>query len=179
MDFDLSPEQEQVRALAREFCDREVAPRAADLDRTEAFPDELLPELFGVGFLAAPVPEQYGGMGLDYLSYGLIVEELGRTDASIRSLVSVNVGLVAMSIVRWGTEEQRKEWLPRLASEGLGAFGLTEPDAGSDPSSLRTTARRDGGDWILNGSKQFITNGSPCSCASVRQRSATSGSCDG
>jgi alkylation response protein AidB-like acyl-CoA dehydrogenase len=160
MDFDLSPEQEQIRALAREFCDREVAPRAAELDRAEAFPDELLPELFGVGFLAAPVPEQYGGMGLDYLSYGLIVEELGRTDASIRSLVSVNVGLAAMSIVRWGTEEQRKEWLPRLASEGLGAFGLTEPDAGSDPSSLRTSARRDGGDWVLNGSKQFITNGS-------------------
>lgn len=160
MDFDLSPEQEQVRALAREFCDREVAPRATELDRTEAFPDDLLPELFSIGFLAAPVPEQYGGMGLDYLSYGLIVEELGRTDASIRSLVSVNVGLVALSILRWGTEEQRKEWLPRLATEGLGAFGLTEPDAGSDPSSLRTTARRDGGDWVLNGSKQFITNGS-------------------
>ena len=160
MDFDLSPEQEQIRALARDFCDREVAPRAADLDRTEAFPDELLPELFQVGFLAAPIPEEYGGMGLDYLSYGLIVEELGRADASIRSLVSVNVGLVALSILRWGTEEQCKEWLPRLATEGLGAFGLTEPDAGSDPSSLRTTARRDGDDWILNGSKQFITNGS-------------------
>lgn len=160
MDFDLSSEQEQVRALAREFCDREVAPRAAELDRSEAFPDELLPELFKVGFLAAPVPEEYGGMGLDYLSYGLIAEELGRTDASIRSLVSVNVALVAMSILKWGTEEQRKEWLPRLATEGLGAFGLTEPDAGSDPSSLRTTAQRDGGDWVLNGSKQFITNGS-------------------
>lgn len=160
MDFDLSEEQQQIRDVARQFCDREVAPRAADLDRREAFPDELIGELFEVGFLGAPVPEEYGGMGTDYLSYGLIVEELGRTDASIRSLVSVNVGLVALSVLRWGTDEQRAEWLPRLTSEGLGAFGLTEPDAGSDPSSMRTSARRDGDDWILNGSKQFITNGS-------------------
>ncbi|HSK95673.1 MAG TPA: acyl-CoA dehydrogenase family protein [Euzebyales bacterium] len=160
MDFDLSTEQEQIRALARDFCDREVAPGATARDRAEAFPDDLLPKLFEVGFLAAPIPEQYGGMGTDYLSYGLIVEELGRTDASIRSLVSVNTGLVALSILRWGTEEQRAEWLPRLAGEGLGAFGLTEPDAGSDPSSLRASARRDGGDWVLNGTKQFITNGS-------------------
>lgn len=160
MDFDLSPEQQQIRALARDFCDREVAPGAADLDRREAFPDDLLAQLFAVGFLGAPVPEEYGGMGTDYLSYGLIIEELGRTDASIRSLVSVNVGLVALSILRWGTEAQRAAWLPRLTGEGLGAFGLTEPDAGSDPASLRTTARRDGSDWVLNGSKQFITNGS-------------------
>ncbi len=160
MDFDLTEEQQQIRSVARDFCDREVAPRAADLDRREAFPDELLGELFAVGFLGAPVPEKYGGMGTDYLSYGLIVEELGRTDASIRSLVSVNVGLVALSVLRWGTDEQRAHWLPRLTSEGLGAFGLTEPDAGSDPSSMRSTARRDGDDWVLNGSKQFITNGS-------------------
>lgn len=160
MDFDLSEEQQQIRAVARQFCDKEVAPRAADLDRREAFPDELIAELFTVGFLGAPVPEEYGGMGTDYLSYGLIVEELGRTDASIRSLVSVNVGLVALSVLRWGTDEQRAQWLPRLTSEGLGAFGLTEPDAGSDPSSMRTSARRDGDDWILNGNKQFITNGS-------------------
>lgn len=160
MDFDLSVEQQQIRDLARQFCDREVAPRAGDLDRTEAFPDDLVRDLFAVGFLGAPVPEEHGGMGVDYLSYGLIVEELGRTDASIRSMVSVNVGLVAMSLVRWGTDEQRAHWLPRLTSEGLGAFGLTEPDAGSDPASLRTTARRHGGDWVLNGSKQFITNGS-------------------
>src|SRR5918996_215752 len=131
MDFDLSPEQEQVRALARDFCDREVAPRATELDRTEAFPDELLPELFQVGFLAAPVPEEYGGMGLDYLSYGLIVEELGRADASIRSLVGVNVGLVALSILRWGTEEQCKEWLPRLGELGGGLkIALNALDSG-------------------------------------------------
>lgn len=160
MDFDLTQEQEAVRAAARRFCDAEVAPGARDLDRAEAFPDELLPKLFEVGFLAAPIPEMYGGMGLDYLSYGLIVEELGRADGSIRSMVSVNVGLVGMTILKFGTQEQKAEWLPRLSAEGLGAFGLTEPGAGSDPSSMSTGASRDGDDWILNGSKMFITNGS-------------------
>ena len=160
MDFDLSEQQQQIRKLARDFCDAEVAPRARELDKTEAFPDELLPKLFEVGFLGAPIPEQYGGMGLDYLSYGLIIEELGRTDMSIRSLVSVNIGLAATCVLSWGTEEQRNEWLPRLTSEGLGAFGLTEPEAGSDPSSMKTFARRDGDDWVLNGSKMWITNGS-------------------
>jgi alkylation response protein AidB-like acyl-CoA dehydrogenase len=160
VDFDLTPEQEQIRKLARDFCDAEVAPGARDLDRSEAFPDELLPKLFETGFLGAPIPTTYGGMGVDYLSYGLIVEELGRTDGAIRSMVSVNVGLVGLAILRWGTDEQRDEWLPRLCSEGLGAFGLTEPGAGSDPASLRTGASRDGDDWVLNGSKMFITNGS-------------------
>lgn len=160
MDFDLSPEHERIRTLARDFCDAEVAPRARELDRAEAFPDDLLPGLFEIGFLGAPIPEVYGGMGVDYLSYGLIVEELGRTDASIRSLVSVNAGLVGLTILGWGTDEQRAQWLPRLTSEGLGAFALTEPDAGSDPASLRTGASRDGDDWIINGSKVFVTNGS-------------------
>jgi alkylation response protein AidB-like acyl-CoA dehydrogenase len=160
VDFDLTSEQQEVRRLARDFCDAEVAPGARELDRTEAFPDELLPKLFEVGFLGAAIPEEHGGMGLDYLSYGLIVEELGRTDASIRSLVGVNVGLVALTILRWGSDEQRRAWLPRLCREGLGAFGLTEPGAGSDPASMTTGASRDGGDWVLNGSKLWITNGS-------------------
>jgi alkylation response protein AidB-like acyl-CoA dehydrogenase len=160
VDFDLSTEQQHIRQVARDFCDAEVATRARDLDREEAFPDDLVPKLFEMGFLGAPVPEEYRGMGLDYLSYGLIVEELGRTDASIRSMVSVNVGLVASAVLRWGTEEQKQEWLPRLTSEGLGAFGLTEPDAGSDPSRMKTSAKRDGDGWVLNGSKMFITNGS-------------------
>lgn len=160
MDFDLSDEQEQVRALARDYCAAEIVPGARDRDRAETFPDELLPGLFATGFLGGPIPEAYGGMGMDYLSYGLVVEELGRADASIRSMVSVNVGLVGLTILRWGTEDQRREWLPRLAGEGLGAFGLTEPGAGSDPASLSTGASRDGDDWILNGSKVFITNGS-------------------
>jgi alkylation response protein AidB-like acyl-CoA dehydrogenase len=160
VDFDLTTEQVNIRRLARDFCDAELATQARELDREEAFPDELVPKLFEMGFLGAPIPEEYGGMGTDYLSYGLIVEELGRTDASIRSMVSVNTGLVSLSILTWGTEEQKQEWLPRLTSEGLGAFGLTEPDAGSDPSRMKSSARRDGDDWILNGSKMFITNGS-------------------
>ncbi len=160
MDFDLTEEQQQVRALARDFCDAEIAPGAPARDRDESFPDELLPKLFDVGFLGAPLPERYGGMGLDYLSYGLIVEELGRADAALRSLVSVSAGLVALTLLRWGTEEQKGEWLPRLAGEGLGAFALTEPEAGSDPASLATGARRDGPDWVISGAKMWITNGS-------------------
>ncbi|MPZ87073.1 MAG: acyl-CoA dehydrogenase [Nitriliruptorales bacterium] len=160
MDFDLTPEQEQIRKLARDFCDAEVAPGARDLDRTEAFPEELLPRLFEVGFLSAAIPQEYGGMGLDFLSYGLVVEELGRADASIRSLVSVNVSLVSSILLNWGREEQKRAWLPRLSTEGLGAFGLTEPDHGSDPSAMETSARRDGDEWVLNGSKMWITNGS-------------------
>lgn len=116
--------------------------------------------MFEVGFLGATIPDSYGGMGLDYVSYGLIVEECGRTDASIRSMVSVNLGLVASSLLNFGTEEQKSEWLPRLATEGLGAFGLTEPDHGSNPGGMQSHARRDGGDWLLNGSKMWITNGS-------------------
>ncbi len=160
MDFDLTQEQEQVWKLAREFCDAEVAPGARDRDRSEHTPPELLAKLFEVGFMGAAIPQQYGGMGLDALSYGLIVEELGRADASLRSIVGVNVGLVGLTILRFGTPEQREEWLPRLCGEGVGAFGLTEPDAGSDPSSMRTGASRDGGDWILNGAKMWISNGS-------------------
>jgi alkylation response protein AidB-like acyl-CoA dehydrogenase len=160
VDFDLTSEQQQFRELARDFCDKEVAPHARELDRTEAFPSELVPKLFELGFLGITVPEEYGGLGLDYLSYGLVVEEFGRTDASIRSLVSVNTGLACTCVLNWGTEEQKREWLPRLTSEGLGAFGLTEPNAGSDPASMTTSARRDGDDWVLNGSKMWITNGS-------------------
>jgi len=160
VDFELTAEQEQVRKLARDFCDAEVAPGAHERDRTESFADDLLPKLFEVGFLGAFVPEHYGGMGLDYLSYGLIVEELGRADAALRSTVSVNTGLACTILLRWGTETQKTEWLPRLSTEGLGAFGLTEPDHGSDPASMETSARRDGGDWVLNGTKLWITNGS-------------------
>jgi alkylation response protein AidB-like acyl-CoA dehydrogenase len=160
VDFELTQEQQQIRSLARDFCDAEVAPAARDLDREEAFPEALLPKLFDVGFLGGPLPPDYGGMGVDYLSYGLITEELGRADAAIRSLVSVHVGLVGLTILKWGTDEQKAAWLPRLAAEGLGAFGLTEPGAGSDPASMTTGASRDGDDWILNGAKMWITNGS-------------------
>ncbi|CAN5852580.1 acyl-CoA dehydrogenase family protein [soil metagenome] len=164
MNFDLNDEQDGIRKLAKDFCDAELAPNARELDRTEAFPDELVPKLFEVGFLGATIPEEYGGMGLDYLSYGLIVEETGRTDASIRSMISVNLGLVSSSLLNDGTEEQKQEWLPRLAGggdgAGLGAFGLTEPDHGSNPGGMKSFAKRDGDDWVINGSKMWITNGS-------------------
>lgn len=163
MNFDLNDEQDGIRKLAADFCDAELAPNARELDRTEAYPEELVPKLFEVGFLGATIPEQYGGMGLDYLSYGLIVEQTGRTDASVRSMISVNLGLVASSLVNYGTEEQKAEWLPRLAGgddAGLGAFGLTEPDHGSNPAGMKSHARRDGDDWVINGSKMWITNGS-------------------
>ncbi len=160
MDFDLTDEQAGIRSLAKDFCDAELAPNARELDRTEAFPEELVPKLFEVGFLGATIPESYGGMGLDYLSYGLIVEETGRTDASIRSMISVNLGLVSSSLLNYGTDEQKAEWLPRLATEGLGAFGLTEPDHGSNPNGMTSMAKRDGDDWVINGSKMWITNGS-------------------
>lgn len=160
MDFDLTDEQQTIRALARDFCDAELAPHARELDRTEGFPEELVPKLFEVGFLGATIPESYGGMGLDYFSFGLIAEECGRTDASVRSMVSVNLGLVASTLLHYGTDEQKAEWLPRLATEGLGAFALTEPDHGSNPNGMSTHARRNGGDWVINGTKMWITNGS-------------------
>ena len=175
MDFDLTPEQEQVRKLARDFCDREVAPGARDRDRAEDVPGELLVKLREVGFLGGLIPERYGGMGLDYLSYGLVVEELGRTDASLRSVVSVHVGLVGLAILGFGTDEQKDEWLPRLCGEGLAAFGLTEPDAGSDPSSMTTGASHDGRDWVLNGAKMWISNGGSGIVTLVFARTAEGG----
>ena len=156
----MSDELDQLRRTARDFCDREVRPGARDRDRDESFPADMVDKLADVGFLGAAIPEEYGGMGLDAAGYAAVIEELGASDSSIRSLVSVNVGLVGLSILRWGTEEQREAWLPRLAAGELGAFGLTEPGAGSNPSQLSTRAARDGDGWVLNGSKMFISNGS-------------------
>ncbi len=140
-----------------------MAPGAKERDADESFPDDLVKQLFEVGFLGSTIGEEHGGMGLDYVSYGLIVEELGRTDPSMRSLVSVSTGLAGTIVRDFGSDEQRSSWLPRLATEGLGAFGLTEPGAGSNPAEMRTRARQDGGpgsDWVLDGSKMWITNGS-------------------
>ena len=161
MDFDLTPEQEMARQTAREFADREIAPFAREWDRSEEMDRSIIAKLAAVGFLGAAIPEEYGGAGFDSLSYCLLIEELGRTDSSVRGVVSVNNGLVGKTVLKWGTEEQRREWLPRLASgEALGCYGLTEPGTGSDAGSLITRADRDGlGDWRITGSKIFITNG--------------------
>ncbi len=176
MDLSLTREQELIRASAREFCEREIAPHAREWDRSETMDREIVAKLAEVGFLGAVLPEKHGGMALDTISYCLVMEELGRVDSSVRGIVSVNLGLVGKTIVRWGTEAQKQEWLPRLVSgEALGCYALTEPEAGSDPASLRTRAERDGGDWVLSGSKIFITLGSWAGLALVFARSGGEG----
>jgi len=160
VDLDLTPEQELIRKTARDFAEREIAPVAMEYDRAEEFPWPVLEKMKPIGFLGASIPEEYGGMGLDPISYCLVIEEIARADSSIRGILSVNCSLVGTSIVKYGTEEQKHDWLPKLAAgDAIGCFALTEPGAGSDPGSLRMTAVRDGDDFILNGSKMFITNG--------------------
>jgi alkylation response protein AidB-like acyl-CoA dehydrogenase len=176
MDFSLSPEQELIRESAREFCEREIAPHSRDWDRAEELDPALVPKLAATGYLGATIAEEYGGMGLDTVSYCLLMEELGRADSSVRGIVSVNLGLVGKTIARWGTDEQKSEWLPQLASgQALGCYALTEPGSGSDPASLVTRAERDGGDWLLSGSKLFITLGSWAGVALVFARSGEEG----
>jgi butyryl-CoA dehydrogenase len=171
VDFTLSADQELIRRTAREFVDREIAPHARDWDRDEEMDRGIVAKLAEVGFLGAALPEDYGGMGLDTVSYCLVTEELGRADSSVRGIVSVQNGLVGKTIARWGTDEQKQEWLPRLASgDALGCYALTEPGAGSDPGSLATRAERDGDGWTLSGSKIFITMGTWAGLAIVFAR---------
>ena len=176
MDFSLTPEQELIRDSAREFCEREIVPHARDWDRAEELDPGLVPKLAAAGYLGATIAEEYGGMGLDTVSYCLLMEELGRADSSVRGIVSVNLGLVGKTIAKWGTEQQQREWLPQLASgSALGCYALTEPGSGSDPASLVTRAERDGDDWLLSGSKLFITLGSWAGLALVFARSGGEG----
>jgi alkylation response protein AidB-like acyl-CoA dehydrogenase len=171
VDFTLTGEQELIRSTAREFVEREIVPHARDWDREEEMDRGIVERLAEVGYLGAALPEDYGGMGLDTVSYCLITEELGRADSSVRGIVSVNVGLVGKTIARWGTEEQKQEWLPRLSSgETLGCYALTEPGAGSDPAGLATRADRDGDGWSISGSKIFITLGTWAGLALVFAR---------
>ncbi|MFB8139057.1 acyl-CoA dehydrogenase family protein [Streptomyces parvus] len=160
MDLALSEEQEAVRKLAEDFVAREVTPHVVAWDRAENVDRSIVRKLGGLGFLGLTVPEEYGGSGGDHLSYCLVTEELGRGDSSVRGIVSVSLGLVAKTIASWGSEEQKRQWLPRLTSgEAIGCFGLTEPGTGSDAGNLATRAVRDGGDYVINGTKMFITNG--------------------
>jgi butyryl-CoA dehydrogenase len=160
MDFQLSDEQKLIRETAREFAEREILPHVRDNDREGRFDRELARKLGQIGFLGAPVAEAYGGRGLDYVSYGLIAEEIGRADSSARTVVSVITSLVAGPIEKWGDEEQKKRWLPRLCSgEGLGCFGLTEPDTGSDAANLRTRATKTENGWSISGQKMWISLG--------------------
>ncbi|HET7120481.1 MAG TPA: acyl-CoA dehydrogenase family protein [Solirubrobacterales bacterium] len=160
MDFQLSDEQKLIKEAAREFAEREILPRVRDNDRAGRFDRELARKLGAIGFLGAPVAEEYGGRSLDYVSYGLIAEEIGRADSSARTVVSVVTSLVAGPIEKWGTEEQKRRWLPGLCSgEGLGCFGLTEPDTGSDAANLRTRATKTETGWSISGQKMWISLG--------------------
>jgi butyryl-CoA dehydrogenase len=168
MNFDLTDEQRLIRETARDFADREIIPRARDNDRNERFDLDLVERLGDMGYLGAPVAEEYGGRGLDYLSYGLVVEEIGRADSSARTVVSVQTSLVAGSIEQWGSEEQKTSLLPKLcAGEWLGCFGLTEPGTGSDAASVATRATRQNGGWKISGSKMFISLGNNAKLAMI------------
>ena len=159
MDLDLAPEHDLIRRTVREFAVERVAPVAEELDREARFPYEIVAELGELGLMGLPVPEEYGGAGGDTLSYAIAVEELARVDSSVAITVAAHTSLGTMPILLFGTEEQRREWLPDLASgRRLAAFGLTEPDAGSDAGATRTTAELRGGQWVINGAKIFITN---------------------
>jgi short-chain 2-methylacyl-CoA dehydrogenase len=159
MDFDLSPDHELIRRTVREFAEGEVAPVAEELDRTKSFPYEIVAKLGALNLMGIPFPEEYGGGGGDTLAYVLAVEELTRIDSSVAITLCAHTSLGTQPIYLFGSEEQKREWLPRLCSgERLGAFGLTEPDAGSDAGNTRTRARLHDGEWVVNGAKQFITN---------------------
>jgi butyryl-CoA dehydrogenase len=168
IDFELTDEQRLIHETAREFTDREIVPVARENDRNEHFDTDLVKKLGDMGYLGPIVSEEYGGRGLDYRSYALIVEEIGRGDSSARTVVSVQTSLVCSSIQRWGSEEQKHEWLPRLCSgEILGCFGLTEPDTGSDAANLRTRAEKTGDGWKITGQKQWISMGNYAKVALV------------
>jgi alkylation response protein AidB-like acyl-CoA dehydrogenase len=159
VNFELSDEQRLLRDTVRDFARAEVAPVAEQLDRDHAFPYEIVAKLGELGLMGIPFPQEYGGGGADTLSYAVAVEELARVDSSVCITMAAHTSLGTMPIHLWGNEEQKSEWLPRLCSgERLASFGLTEPEAGSDAGNVRTTAKLEGGEWAINGAKQFITN---------------------
>jgi butyryl-CoA dehydrogenase len=168
MDFELTDEQRLVRETARDFTDKEIVERARENDRNEHFDLELVAKIADQGYLGAIVPREYGGAGLDYLTYALVVEEVGRGCSAMRTVISVQTSLVCSAILRWGTEEQKQQYLPKLCSgEWLGCFGLTEPDTGSDAANQKTRARRTDSGWVINGSKMFISLGNHAKLALI------------
>ncbi|HEU4658026.1 MAG TPA: acyl-CoA dehydrogenase family protein [Capillimicrobium sp.] len=169
MDFALTDEQALIRRTAREFTDQEIWERARQNARDERFDIELVGKIADQGYLGAIVPKEYGGAGLDYVTYGIVVEEIGRGDSAMRTVISVQTSLVCSAILRWGTEEQKQRYLPRLCSgEWLGCFGLTEPDTGSDAANQKTRATRaSDGTWRINGAKMWISMGNVAKLALV------------
>lgn len=159
MDFELSDEQEFIRSTVRDFADKEIAPRAAEIDSTGEFPHDIFGKMAGLGLLGLPVPEEYGGAGADTVSVALAVEEIARADGSTALAYLAHIGLGSLPILLFGTEAQKQAFLvPAAAGEYLAAFGLTEPQAGSDAGATRTTAELEGDEWVINGEKQWITN---------------------
>jgi hypothetical protein len=168
MDFELTDEQRLIRETARSFTDNEIVAQARENDRNEHFDLELVGKIADQGYLGAIVPREYGGAGLDYLTYGLIVEEIGRGDSAMRTVISVQTSLVCSAILRWGTEEQKQRYLPKLCSgEWLGCFGLTEPDTGSDAANQRTRAKKTDSGWVINGAKMWISLGNHAKVAMI------------
>jgi butyryl-CoA dehydrogenase len=158
MDFDLTDEQRLIKDTAREFTDNEIVVQSRENARNHHFDLEIVKKLADQGYLGAIVPPEYGGAGLDYLSYGLVVEEIGRGCSSVRTVVSVQTSLVCSGILKWGTEAQKQKYLPKLCSgEWLGCFGLTEPDTGSDAANQRTRATKTDTGWVINGAKMWIS----------------------
>src|SRR5439155_19421747 len=161
MDFELPETHRHLREAVRDFCEKEVRPHAIEWDKQERFPKEIVPKLAEMGLLGIRIPEEYGGAGMDTLAYAICVEEVARVDGSLALTVASHNGLGTGHVMTFGSEAQRKKYLPKAArGEWLAAWGLTEPGSGSDAAGMRSTARRDGGDWILNGTKMFITQGS-------------------
>ena len=168
MDFELTPAQKRIQAQAREFAEQEVAPAARIADEKGEFPVHLVKRMGELGFLAGPIEPEYGGAGMDYVSYALLCEELGRADSSVRGFLTVHTSLVSLCIQDWGSEIQKSRYLPLLATgEWIGCYALTEPEAGSDVASMETTAREEGDHYVLNGEKIWITNGLSANVAIV------------
>jgi butyryl-CoA dehydrogenase len=160
VDLELTPEQTMIRDTARELASREILPMAAEIDRQHRFPKEIVARLAELGLMGVAIPQEWGGAGMDTVSYALAVEEISRACASTGVIMSVNNSLVCDPLLRFGSEPQKRTWLvPLAAGKQLGCFALSEPDAGSDAAGLKTTARRQGDGWVLDGTKNFITNG--------------------
>jgi len=179
MNFDLTDEQKDIQRLARDFAQQEVKPAAEELDRTKSFPYAIVAKLGELGLMGMPFPEEYGGAGAENLSYALAIEELGRVDSSVAITVAAHTSLGTFPIYQFGSEEQKRQYLPELcAGRKLWSFGLTEPEAGSDAGNVRTTAKLEDGEWVIDGAKQFITNsGTDISgCVSI---TAVTGGADG
>lgn len=168
MDLDLTDEQRAVREMARKFADEYIVPVARDNDINERFPGDIIEKMGDLGLLGGPVPPEYGGVGLDYISQALVTEEIGKACSSVRTTISVQISLVELSLASWGTEAQKRRYLPAMCSGKLiGCFGLTEPNAGSDPSGMETSAVANGDHWVLNGHKIWISNGGVAGLAIV------------